>query len=272
MVSNPRSLRARNAHPLWRRVYLRLAAWLGSSDLPKAHRVHFVRIGRGRFKRVEFAHASEATRIAENLATVASIERFPELVYQRNATVWVRYLHGLPLHPDRPEHTAAVIDFFAALYTSSSQTIDSGTASFHTRLLADLDFLGEVDLLPRALTDELTDYSETLRPPQLRVGFDYVDALLKNFLLCGDRAVGIDIESVYRNQLLGIGLAKARLRWLKLDEAHLLDALEARGFPHLRPQYAYATLCFLAGYGKQNVFRRKAKRVRARDFERLLNR
>jgi hypothetical protein len=261
-------IRNTNAHSWWRRLHVRLRSMMGAAV--KSHVVHITRIGGRRYKRVTFRYASEAARVESNLEQVASLSRFPRLVYRHEGSVWVEYLEGRTLDRGSPECREEVIALFADLYRHGSYSVQLAATSTHRRLLADLDFLREVGVLSAQLGASLADAAEELRPARAWMGFEYLDPLARNFIVVPTGMVAIDIEALHAGQLLGIGLAKARLRWLEVDRASLLASLAGLGAPDIGPQYDYAALSFLAGYAKQNVFRGRGRKVGARDFEALL--
>lgn len=263
-------MRYTNASPLWRRLHRGVRSLFRPDALRKRHTVHIVRIGKRRFKQVRFAHASEAKRVEHNLRQVKSLARFPEFVYRRDSTVWVTFFDGERLDSTRPGHVDGLIAFFADLYRLRPRLVETAETGIHDQLLEDLSFLGAVGQLSEATVENLTQTAGRLMPSRVWVGFEYIDALRKNFVVIDDRPVGIDIESLHADQLLGIGIAKARHRWLELPDESLPARLAALGAPDLRAQYAYASLSFLASYAKQDVFRGKAGRVRSGHFERLV--
>jgi hypothetical protein len=261
-------IRNTNAHSWWRRLHVRLRSMMGAAV--KSHVVHITRIGGCRYKRVTFPHASEAARVESNLEQVASVSRFPRLVYRHESSVWVDYVEGRAPDPRNPEHVEEVIALFADLYRNGSQSVELAGTGTHRRLCADLDFLRDVGVLSAQLGASLVDAAEELRPERAWMGFEYLDPLARNFIVAPTGMVAIDIEALHAERLLGIGLAKARLRWLEVDRASLFASLAELGAPDIGPQYDYAALSFLAGYAKQNVFRGRRRKVGAGDFEGLL--
>lgn len=263
------AIRHRNAHAWWRRLYGRIRSMFGAAV--KSHTVHLVTIGGRRYKRVTFNQASEAVRVQHHLERVASLPGVPEPVYRHEDKVWVKFVEGGVLDPSRPEHADGVIAFFADLYRHEPYLAELSSTPIHRRLLADLDFLVDVDALPAPRGRALKDAAQRLRPDRVWMGFEYIDPLPKNFVLVAHRPVAIDVEALQADRMLGIGLAKARLRWLRIERAVLLETLTTRGAPDLEPQLEYAALSFLAAYSKQMVFRGRRRDIRVGDFERLLD-
>jgi len=261
-------IRRSNAHTWWRRAYTRLRALLGAAV--KTHRVHWVTIGGVRYKRVTFSHASEALRVMHNLEQVAPLARLPAPVYQHERRVWLKFVAGAPMDAGRPAHVGGMLALFADLYRHEPRRLALADTLIHQRLLADLAFLREVGALSPALGAAAQEAAAALCPQQVWLGFEYIDPLCRNFIVADSGVCAIDVEALYAGSLLGIGLAKARLRWLDMAPEALLDALSRRGAPDLRPQFDYAALSQLAAYSKQQVFRGRRRSIRAADFEQLL--
>lgn len=264
------AIRHSNVHSWWRRLYMRLRVLLGAAV--KTHRVHWVTIGGVRYKRVTFSHASEAMRVMSNLERVAHLERLPVPVYQHERRVWLEFVIGEPLDASRPDHVEGVIGLFADLYREAPRRVPVSDTLIHQRLLRDLDFLREVGALTPRLAGALSEAAASLRPEQIWVGYEYIDPLCRNFIVAPGGVRAIDVEALYAESLLGIGLAKARLRWLDTEPDALLDTLCQRGAPDLAPQLDYATLSQLAAYSKQKVFRGRRRSIQSNEFERILER
>lgn len=263
-------IRRTNAHSWWRRLHTRLRALIGAAV--KTHRVHWVTIGGVRYKRVTFSHASEAMRVAHTLERVAPLSRLPAPVYQHERRVWFKFVEGEPLEASRPEHVEGVIGVFADLYRHVPRRVAVQDTLIHQRLLADLEFLREVGVLTPRLGAAMMNAAGELCPQYVRLGFEYIDPLPRNFIVARNGVWAIDVEALYADSLLGIGPAKARLRWLDIQTETLLEMLSRHGAPDLRAQLDYAALSQLAAYSKQEVFRGRRRSVRGEDFERLLER
>lgn len=262
-------LRYTNAHPFWRRLHRWLRDRIWPDALRKSHHVHIVRIGARKFKQVSFAHASEASRVESGLRSVEPIRRFPKFVFRREARVWVEFIEGRAPDPARSKDVEEILRFFADLYASARQVRLADTA-LESRLADDIEFLRAAALLPEATARDALQLAGQLKPDRVWLGFDYVDALTKNFLITPRGAVGIDIESLDGGQVLGMGLAKARARWLDLPDEDVSARIAELGAPHIGSQFGYVRLAFAASYAKQNVFRGKARRLHAAGLEKLL--
>ena len=147
-------------------------------------------------------------------------------------------------------------------------TADSG---FVQELNRDLSFLRKVGVLSEAAASELDPAVERLAPEAVWVGFDYVDPVLKNFVMAADdgRICAIDIESLVDGQLLGTGVAKALLRWMEPHRAVFLDALDGLGAPDFRSYLPFVELSFLASYTKFMFLEKKWRKIDPKRFERF---
>lgn len=260
-----------SANPWWRRLHHRWLAWRGHERF-KSNTVSFIDFDRQRYKQVRFPSVFEARRVEELVRRMRSSGLFPGFVFRLESTLWVRYVTGTSVDPRRDQDVAAVTAFFATLYRHEAHRVDLDETDLHERLLDNLQVLVEVDVLKDNRGAELAGLADRLRPERVWMGVEYIDPLRKNFIVTDQGAVGIDIEAIHADQLLGIGLAKARLRWFDQPRDTLLDRLIEQGAPDIRVQYDYASLSFLAHYGVQNVFRGKRQRLGMDGLERILRR
>ncbi len=260
---------AKSANPLWRRVYHAWQALIGRQR-HKSNQTSIVDFGGLRIKQVAFPDSAEAGRIETLLLETESLNLFPGFVFHLENTVWVRFLPGHPPRLDTPSDRAAIAAFFSNLYRARPVERPLDQTDLQTRLLGNLRTLGDVGRLDSERVVALLEMAEHLAPEKVWTGLDYIDALIKNFIISDGRAVGIDIEAIHDGQLLGTGLAKARYRWLDEHADRIIDKLGEQGGPDLRPQWRYTRLYFLASYGVQNLMRGKAGNIRPEAFDNLL--
>jgi len=263
------TLRYAHAHPFWRRAHRWLRDRMQPDALRKPHRVHLVQVGPRMLKQVSFEHASEARRVEANLRALHHLGRVPRVVFRRQARLWVEFVEGRPLDPQRDDDVRGLIRFFADLY-QAARRVEPAAIPVHAQLIEDIQFLRSVGMLADASAAALGRAAEQCKPERIWLGLDYVDALRKNFIVTAQGPVAIDIEALQPDQPLGVGIAKARARWWRIDEQALLHGLLDAGAPDLRAQLPYARLAFAVAYAKQNIFRGKARRIRQADFEALL--
>lgn len=104
------------------------------------------------------------------------------------------------------------------------------------------------------------------------MGLDYVDPVLKNFVLRDDGAglCAVDAESLVDDHPLGSGIAKALIHWLRPWEEDFWGHFEAAGGPAIREAFPFVELCFVARWTKTKVLTGKHKVVDPRHFEPFL--
>jgi hypothetical protein len=262
--------RQRPLEPLARRLRRRALAWL-SNRPPRTQRAYLVTIEGQRFKRLVLRDSHAADVIARNLRAFAASGIYPALVFERENELWVEFVEGSRIERVDAEIVAEFARLFALLYTREPRRVPADQAPFRPQLHTDLRFLNQVGVLSDALHRELDKLADDLAPDALWVGYDCSDAILKNFLWCGDgRVRGIDVESLAREQLLGSGVAKASLRWLGPWREPFLSALRERGVPDFQAYLPFVELAFLAFWTKSSFLEKKRRFVDAGHFERFL--
>ena len=264
------SVQQRSAHS-WLR---RLRYWtsrIHGTRLQKSQRVYFVTINGQRFKRIIQPDTYTATCIARNLTRFGETDRLPGLVTEYEREVWVDFLAGHALGPVDEKLARRVADFFAELYAREARLLPSAETPFPASLRRNLLFLSSVGVLDAALQADLQEAAEHLVPDSLWVGFDYTDAVLKNFIAAADdgRICAIDVESLAADELIGVGFAKASERWLGSHRAAFLDQLHRPGVPDFRPYLRFVELHFLAHWTQRAFMERKWRFVDTARFERF---
>lgn len=236
----------------------------------KSQQAFFVTINGHRYKRVVFGDSVQAAEVAGVLEACRDRVGLPELVLLQESEVWVRFVEGRRVDPGLASDWEALNDFFAALYARDSRLVDLAETALHSRLLIDLVFLRDSGVFDDARYRKLCDRAEQLRPEQIRLGYDYVDPVLKNFVMNEQGLFAIDIESLHNGVALGSGIAKSGLHWLNDDRQRFLERLAQQpGVPELARQQAYVDLCFVAGWTKRKLLTGKWSRVRPDRFDRF---
>lgn len=256
-------------NPPWRRLYHTWQRLLGHERF-KSNKVSYLEFVQQRYKQVRFPSVAEARRVEGVLRTTAGSGLFPILVHRLESTLWVRFVAGTTVNAADPRHREAVYGFFASLYAQRPRQLTLAETDLPDRLRVHIETLAEVGRLDDGRARRLLHLASALEPQSVWFGLEYVDSLQKNLIVAETGAVGIDIEAAWDDQLLGIGVAKARLRWLDRPTAEILERLTELGAPDLREQYPYADLIFLAQYAIQSLFRGKPGRVPPRAFDALL--
>jgi hypothetical protein len=257
-----------NAHSLRQRALRRLRRMSGAIGV-KSHEVHFVRTGVGIHKRIRFLHASEAIAVERALVLLGKYAGVPALVVRYGTELWLEYVHGEVLDP-----LAAGSDllphFFAELYRRGSRTIETASSGIPAQLREDIEFLQQTGYLEPAVCRRLLERAVELEPERVWLGFEYIDPLPKNFIVRDGMIVGVDVEALKPDTLLGVGPAKAFLRWYREPARDFLERLGRAGAPDISEQLEYAELCFRCTYAKQKAFQRKTHLAPPSSFDRFL--
>ena len=239
--------------------------------LRKTKSLHFVTINGQRFKRVQFADSAIARDIERNLEVFQAADIFPRLATRYEPEVWVDFIEGEQPRQVTEQVVRQVAEFYTTIYTKHPTLTDTTKTAFPVRLVQDLRFLHQVGVLSDSLYAQLPHIVEQLVPPQVWVGFDDTDPVLKNFVLSHDngRLFAIDVEGIADNQLIGMGTVKASVRWLGEFRSFFYIHLTELGAPDFQSYLPFVELCFLAKWTKQNFFEGKKKKIDPGLFERF---
>jgi len=244
----------------------------GAPRLRKSQRTRFATVNGQWFKRLILHDAFLAAEMERNLTHFGPSELIPPFLIRYEHEVWVEYVPGKPVRHGDARTARDLAAFYAAVNTRRSREVALAQTGFDTRLERDLRFLGMVGVLDRSTSEALWTVREAVRPERVRVGFDYTDPILKNFIRHRDTGAlaAVDVESLRDGQLIGTGPAKALMRWMEPHRAAFFDAYRAAAGIDLEPGFAYVKLCFLAGYTRLKVMERKWRYVQPQRFQRLL--
>lgn len=252
-----KEMKTRPANPLWKRLQRRWRRFRGFEQA-KTHEVDWVWIDGRRQKRIRFASPEQAHEVAIALSALEKTDCFPPLLHHEGCVLWVEYIKK---DLGWGEQGEAIALFFTDLYDyqlNRPGKVASGTL-LQASLSDDLDTLHEHQLIDQNTVARARALAQRIAPPVLIKGFDYVDAVGKNFVLCNGRAVGIDVEALLGDQYLGVGLAKAEYRGLiSMPMAELLAQLDGQ----LAAQYPLVRLLFLTRYFCEKIAQGKPKHIR----------
>lgn len=263
--------RARQCSPyLFKRVRYRMSRLFGTR-LQRSHTLSFVTINGHRFKRLILPDSYHASKIEQNLESFAQSAFFPPFVARYEHEIWVEFIDGSRIQTVDERVVRKVADFYASIYARRSWQVDIDDCPFLHRLYQDLRFLNHVGVLTDRCHQDLSKTVEQLTPQKVWVGFDYTDPVLKNFVI--SRAEGqlcaVDIEGLADNQLIGMGVAKAEVRWLGSFRAVFFEHLNRSDVPDFQSYFPFVELCFLAKWTKRNFFERKRKKIDPALFNRF---
>jgi hypothetical protein len=217
-----------------------------------AKRVGVVEMGGRRYKRLRLSDASLAREIAGRLELFRDSALFPGLVAAVDGELLLEWVEGRPLgEPVDDAGLEAIAEFFAALYSAGPRPVATADTAFPGELQRDIAFLRDVGVLTPAAHSDVAAAAHALAPPEVFVGWDYLDPLPRNFVVTGGgRLVAVDVEDLRPDQLVGSGVAKARLRAAGGGGDRLLAALGRACALDLAPAMPFVELHFLAGWTK----------------------
>jgi hypothetical protein len=257
-VASSVTIRQRAAHSRLRRLRYWLSR-LAGTRLAKSQRVYIVTIDGQRFKRIIQQDASTAASIERTLTRYGESERVPGVVIHYEREIWVDFVPGEALSRVDDDVVCRVADFFAELYARDTRLVKTAETDFPLRLRRNLRFLHRVGVLDATQHDDLQRAAQRLAPDAVWVGFDYTDAVLKNFVAAEDdgRVCAIDVESIAADELIGVGFAKAAERWLGSHREAFLHQLQRPSVPDFRPYASFVELYFLAHWMQRAFMERK---------------
>jgi hypothetical protein len=260
--------RQRSLHPLSRR--LRDAFRIGRP--PRSQRVYVVSIEGRPYKRVVLPDAHLATLIAGRLREFGPEGVYPALILERERELWVEYIEGAPLGSATPEAVDGVARVLSTLHRRAPREVPLAETSLLDDLQVDLRFLADVGVLTPERSEALATRARALAPRCVWLGYECTDAIAKNFVRTPEGSVrAIDVESLGGDQLIGIGAAKACLRWLGPERKRLLAGLRSGGSPDFESYLPFAELVFLAFWTKSSLLEGKRRFVRSESFEQFLH-
>ena len=261
----------KSLHPLTRRIRNRLTTLFGNQP-PRNHGVYRVEIEGHRVKRVCMADSFEAESHAANLRTFGRDGIYPALILRKENELWVEYIEGERLQEVDRDILDKLAALFAVLYRRDPVLVPIEETHYNHTLHVDLNFLHGVGVLSAARYRELDAMADRVTPTALWIGYDCVDAILKNFLICPDgRIRAIDVGSLRERVPIGTGIAKASIRWLGSEREYFLDALTKHSVPDFRPYMSFLELAFSAFWQKNCVLERKSHFVRPELFDRFVD-
>jgi len=266
---NPFRFSTRQRSPfLWKRLGYWMSR-LGGTRLQKAKSLHFVTINGQRFKRLVFCDSYLAFEIERNLECFRGAEIFPNIVIRYEREIWVEFVEGSPIREIDEPLVEKMANFYSRVYSESPQLVETNKTLFPDRLDRDLHFLNQVGILSDELLGELRKSVDVLRPKNCWIGFDYTDPVRKNFVLNPKTQLlcAVDVEGLVSGHLIGMGAAKALVRWLSPFKDEFLRLLSIKGVPDVQAYYGFIELCFLAQWMKRAFFERDWKAIKPAYFE-----
>ena len=234
----------RSLESLSRRLRRAALRWV-SKRFVHRHRVSRLRIGGRTFKRIDFGDAFTAERVARALEHFSGAPEIPELWAHFDAELLVEFVPGDPLARLGVEDADALARFYARIHRGGSRLVAIGESGQIARAERDLAFLQEVGVVDRSAASDLGAALAALAPDAVHIGWDYTDAVAKNFVRRADGSLaGIDVEALREDALVGTGVAKCLVNADGPHRERLLAALASRSDLDLAPTLPFVELCF----------------------------
>jgi hypothetical protein len=264
-----RSFRQFSLTPLSRRLRYIMSRLFGSR-LQKSQKVTVVVINGQRFKRVILRDSYLAATIEHSLEQFGPSMHVPGFVIRYEHEVWVDFVDGEVPGEISEDLVRKLAAYYAHIYSRAPREIPAAGSVWLTRVDRDLRFLEQVGVLSAAAHSGIVRGIDAMTPTNFWVGFDYNDPVVKNFVLTTDGVVcGIDVESLVEDQLLGLGVAKALMRWMEPYRAVFLEAFASSDAPDFVPYLEFIELSHLAAYTKLMFVERKWANVDPARFDRF---
>lgn len=261
--------RQKAGYSLKRRATTLLKRLFGT-QLLKSQDLRFVTINGQRFKRLILRDSFQAAEIERRLESFGANNYFPELVTRSENEVWVQFVDGQRLAEVDEPALAKLADFYAAVYSRRPRQVALADRPYVRRIDQNLRFLNQVGVLSDTTRRDLEAVARRLAPERVWIGFDYLDPVLKNFVIRNDgQLCAVDVESLFDEQLIGTGVAKACVHWLEPFRDDVLARLAGAGAPDFQSYFGFVELAFVARWTKTKFLARKQKFVDAGLFERF---
>jgi hypothetical protein len=267
---NPFQFSTHQRSPFWWKRFGYFLSRLVGTRLQKAKSLHFVTINGKQFKRLVLCDSYLAFEIERNLECFRGAGIFPDIVIRYEREIWVEFVEGrlISKEVDKPI-VEKMADFYSRLYSEAPRLVETNETVFPDRLDRDLHFLNQVGILSNGVLGDLRASVDVLRPKHCWIGFDYTDPVRKNFVLHpkSELLCAIDVEGLVNEHLIGMGAAKALVRWLHPFKDEFFRFLTVKKAPEIQAYYGFVELCFLAQWMKRAFFERDWKAIQPRYFE-----
>jgi hypothetical protein len=244
---------------------------LFGTRLQKAKSIHFVTVNGHRFKRLILCDSFLATEIEQHLEGFRGSGYFPPFVARYEHEIWFEFVEGIPIRSVDEDLVLKIAEFYATVYGKNPILLNATQSPFPSRLIQDIHFLRQIDVLTQDSYRDLHSAVPDLIPEQVWVGYDYTDPVLKNFIQRPDNGqiCVVDVDGLAGNQLLGTGVAKACVRWLGPYQSMFFSSLTNQGAPDFQKYFNFVELCFLAKWMKRAFLEHDWKVIDSTLFERF---
>ncbi len=262
---------ARQVSPFFLKRVKYFLSRLFGTRLQKDKSLHYVTVNGHQFKRLILCDSSLAAEIEQELEVFSESGYFPPLVARYEHEIWLEYVDGSRVRSVDQDFVLQIADFYATVYGKSPILVNTKESPFLNRLLQDLRFLYQIDILKEASYRDLEAAAYNLMPEKLWTGHEYTDPVLKNFILRKEngKVCVVDVDGLADKQLLGIGVAKACVRWLGPHREIFFSSLATQGAPDIQAYFSFVELSFLAKWMKRAFLEHDWKVIDSALFERF---
>ena len=221
------------------------------------------------FKRLIFCDSHFASAVEQNLESFRNTGYFPGLLIRYEREVWVDFIHGQPIKEINDDVACKMGNFYKELYSKNPVLVETKNTVFPDRLDRDLHFLHQIGIISHDVFQELKVFADAACPQHCWLGFDYTDPVRKNFLLSTKQSdiCAVDVEGLVRDYLIGMGAAKALVRWLNPHKEQFFRVLTDNSVPDFQSYYEFVELCFLAQWMKRAFLEHDWKALQPVYFE-----
>ena len=265
------NLSIRQSSPFFLKRVKYFLSRLFGTRLQKAKGIHFVTVNGYRFKRLILCDSYLACEIERHLETFTQFGYFPYVVARYEHEIWLEYVEGTPVRSVDEHFVINLAEFYSTVYGKNPILLKTVQSPFPDRLFQDLRFLYQIGVLTQTTYQDLQAAVPDLIPEEVWVGYDYTDPVLKNFILRTEtgRICVVDVDGLAENQLLGIGVAKACVRWLGPYQSLFFSSLAKQGAPDIQKYFSFVELCFLSKWMKRAFLEHDWKVIDSTRFERF---
>ena len=244
---------------------------LFGTRLQKDKGIHFVSVNGQQYKRLILCDSFLAVEIEQLLEGFSESGYFPPLVARYEHEIWLEYVDGRSVRSVDEAFVTKIAEFYATVYRKNAVLVETKDTPFPNRLYQDLRFLQQIGVITQDVYRDLQVAVQACIPEQVWVGHEYTDPVLKNFILRKDngRICVVDVDGLAENQLLGLGVAKACVRWLGPYESLFFSTLAQHGSPDIQKYFTFVQLYFLGKWMKRAFLEQDWKVIDSTLFERF---
>lgn len=197
------------------------------------------------YKKITVGSPELAQSIFSNVDVFRDSGHFPTPVAVQQDNVIVDFVAGTHPETSAPDFLRKLADFYVIVFGRHSRLVAMASSDLWEEFESNLCILRELQLLSAEDSVRVREHADALAPTDIWVGFDYCDPIIQNLLISESHQsiCGIDVKNLRASQPLGVGLAKARYRWLsESDIAAVLAHLRGADAPDIEHYFEFIRL------------------------------